>query len=135
MDLNEFERSILSAYLKGDFVSFATLREQFEQASVKSREYTPAGFFADLSVPPDAPKLLLADSQMGDVHIRIPSLALGMGTVLFITDGYLDLLEGFTYGEDWDCRTEGFSIEYREARRYRDENGIPAVFRESRPQA
>lgn len=126
MKLTEFERKILDAYLVGDFPLFADLRDQLNAISVTKRQCTPVGFFVDFEAVHSETKLGGLDCQMGDVNVILPSLQLGMGTVLYIAKGRIELLEGFTFGEEWTGSTEGFSIAYRDGSLQRSENDIPA---------
>lgn len=131
MKLTDFERTLLDAYLVGDFPIFADLRTQLGAISAKKREYTPVGFFVEFEGVHSESKLGGFDCQMGDVNVILPSLKLGMGTVLFIAKGRMELLEGFTFGEHWTGSTEGFSLAYRDGSPQRNENDIPDCLKQN----
>jgi hypothetical protein len=48
--------------------------------------------------------------EIGDVGAEIAGLQLGAGFLLFIRDGVVSFLEGFTYDESWPERTDEFRI-------------------------
>ena len=81
----------------------ALLTKQVEGLRVTKREYTRVGFFVELAVQPASrltgpfPNRL----AMRDVDVSISGLRTGAGIVLFVEDGALTLLEGFTYDEPW----------------------------------
>src|SRR6476659_4324470 len=75
----------------------AQLEKQLSVASVVERENTGAGFFTRISVPSDAAPIGTSESLGGETHARIPGLEPGLGFVLFLEDGRLRTLEGFTY--------------------------------------
>jgi hypothetical protein len=80
---------------------------------VTQREFSGAGFFTYLEVPKEAPRIQMTGRiYFGDVHAQLPNLNNGAGFVLFIKDGKLELLEGYTYGEPWPDRIDTFSLRY-----------------------
>lgn len=128
--LTQFETAILEAYLVGNWPGMRLLREQLSAVEVMSREYSKVGFFVDLKVPclPSS-QFSKVECQMGDVEIHLPGLSLGLGTILFVKNGTLNLLEGFTYGEDWGGETAQFAITYKNQDVRRDEAAIPSILK------
>jgi hypothetical protein len=53
-----------------------------------------------------------SDFQIDDVDGTVNGLAHGAGFVLFIRDGKLDILEGFTYDEPWPKDIGHFRLTY-----------------------
>jgi hypothetical protein len=51
-------------------------------------------------------------ARLDDVVATIEGLEHGAGFVLFIENGLLDNLEGFTYDEPWPDRLGGYSLRY-----------------------
>lgn len=82
---------------------FSTLRKQLQYCHVKKRESTGVGFFLDLEVPRSVVRACAAGEKLrlGDVEAHIKGLENGAGFVLFVSNGYLDVLEGFSCGESW----------------------------------
>jgi hypothetical protein len=100
--------------LAGDDPRLKALRRQLAGSRVRSREFTGVGFFTNLTVPPDATRAPVGAQRvtLGDVAASMNGLAHGAGFVLFITDGMLDFLEGFTYDEPWPEIIGAFSLRY-----------------------
>jgi hypothetical protein len=126
--LNAFERAVLEKLLDGNHPVLAALRTQFDSCHVSSREFTGVGFYTTLKVdrsvepaPTSRPRI-----QVVDVGGKISGLEHGAGFVLFVTDGYLDFLEGFSYDEPWPPKISEFSLHY-ERQRAKDPGAIDAV--------
>ena len=109
-----FERAVMEKHLAGDHPVLAALRCQLPNCAVSRRDFTGHGFFAHLDVGAGAlpvakcrPRLVLSD-----VGATVPELRLGAGFALFIHDGLLSVLEGFTYGETWPAEVTRFSLFY-----------------------
>ena len=73
---------------------------QLSVATATKRENTGVGFFTSISVPPTAEPVERLDPLSGETHARLPGLEHGMGFVLFLDDGRIKTLEGFTYGSE-----------------------------------
>lgn len=110
--LNAFERAVLEKLLEGNHPVLASLRAQLYSCQVSGWESTGYGFFTNLKVdrslkpaPTSRPRI-----QIVDVGGKIRGLKHGAGFVLFVTDGYLDFLEGFSYDEPWPPEISEFSL-------------------------
>lgn len=99
--ITELERAVMEMLLLGDHPVLEVLRLQFQKARVERREFTGVGFFTHFAISPDAPRVAGRRSfELDDVHADIPGLEHGADFILFIRDGTIDFLEGFTYGDD-----------------------------------
>jgi hypothetical protein len=114
--LNEFEQAVLQKILAGNHPMLATLREQCGHARLAKRENTGVGFFCEFEVEADAP-MVPGNFQVGDVHAELEALKYGVGLVLFIREGRLHMLEGYTYDEPWPEQVRGFSLRYTDPER------------------
>ena len=92
---------LLPLLLAGDHPTLGVLREQLRRARIGSIELSGVGFFADIEVPPDAPKADPPNITGGDAVIELTGVEHAAGCVLFVRDGYLSMLEGFTYADEW----------------------------------
>jgi hypothetical protein len=111
--LTRIERAIMSMLLVGEHPVLDILRTQLESCTVAKREFTGAGVFVTFSVPETAPQLPQKDSfSFGDVGADIHGLQHGAGFVLWVREGVLDFLEGYTYDEPWPEHTEDFTLQY-----------------------
>ena len=112
--LNGFEQAVLDKLLAGDHPVLVTLRAQAERARLTSREYTGAGFYLFFSVAPEAPIVATeGDFHFGDVDATVPGLEFGAGFVLFVREGRLDNLEGYSYEEPWPQEVRDFELSYQ----------------------
>ena len=102
----DLEEAAIRAIISAQPASEA-LKAQFDQATVTSRENTGAGFYTDIFVPPTAPSVT-SGSPIGNVDGTVEGLEYGMGFILFMEDGRMSCLEGFSYEEatvriDFSC--------------------------------
>lgn len=97
--LTELERRVMEMLLAGDHPMLETLRQQFQHANVAKREYTGVGFFTHFEVPADVRRLPNNRSfELRDVFGASPDgPQREFGFILFIRDGVIDFLEGFTF--------------------------------------
>jgi hypothetical protein len=49
---------------------------------------------------------------LGDVNAEVEGLKFGAGFVLFISDGKLEMLEGYSYDEQWPTEIKKFVLSY-----------------------
>ncbi|MDX2000062.1 MAG: hypothetical protein SF066_20275 [Thermoanaerobaculia bacterium] len=109
--LNELEHAVMEKLLAGDSHVLETLRRQARGAKVVRRENTGAGFYTWLEPSSDSPRTPdPGNFELSDVEAQIPGLTHGAGFVLFIRNGYLDNLEGFSYDEPWPKEIVAFSL-------------------------
>lgn len=116
-NLSSLEADVITWLLRGDEPVLAALRKQLATATMLSRDLTGKGFYLKFKVSSDADMLFdrLAAKRnfyLGDVEAQITALKNGAGFVLWITDGKLDMLEGYTFGEDWPTQTSSFELRY-----------------------
>jgi len=109
--LTPLEKAVLDMMLDKRGEPFETIRQQLAHATVAKREFTGVGFFTDFSLLAAAPvRRDLPSMEITGVGTEFSSLQHGAGFVLFIRDGVVSMLEGFTYGEPWPERTNDFRI-------------------------
>jgi hypothetical protein len=100
MRLNDLEILVLQHLLAGDDPVLAALRGQVDSVVVKSRDWSGAGFMTAFSVLESAPQARAnLRAYIGDVYADINGLRDGAGFILFIEDGRLNFLEGFSPSE------------------------------------
>jgi hypothetical protein len=116
LGLNEFEETVLATMLTGDHPVLATLREQSKHGRVANRTHSGVGFFCEFELSSDAP-LVRGNFHIGDVHADLKGLAHGVGLVLFIREGRLSMLEGYTYDEPWPKNIASFTLRYSDSER------------------
>lgn len=112
--LTKLERAVMEKLLAGDQPVHVALRGQLDYCHVTSREFTGHGFFANLDVDRavSSTPAPVQRIQIDNVGADISGLKYGAGFVLFVADGYLDFLEGFSYEEPWPTEISAFSLRY-----------------------
>jgi hypothetical protein len=115
--LTALERAAIDVLVSGDDlaadpVTSQILKRQVSAIVAADREPTGDGIFIWLRLGPAAhvvpgrPRIVLSG-----VHASVDGLANGVGFVLFVEDGLLDLLEGFTYDEPWPQVVGEFTLQ------------------------
>jgi hypothetical protein len=118
IDLTKLEHEVMQMLLGGDHATLEILRKQLALCTAASRESTGCGFFTTFSIPTTASRLPDNDSFcFGDVSANIPCLKNGAGFVLWIRNGVLHVLEGYTYDEPWPNQTDEFTLQYNNSQR------------------
>jgi hypothetical protein len=112
-DLIPLERAVLKKVLEGEDNILSMLRQQLEKAKVTERKVTGVGFYTTLAVPDSVGQVPGGLTvKLGDVHADIADLRNGAGFLLYVQNGRLDLLEGYTYDEPWPQEITGFELSY-----------------------
>ena len=97
MQFTKLEQDILNWFVKNN--EDAAFVKQCALAVPKEREYTGCGFFLTLQIPKNAPTCSLRRGLV-EPHIESESLVHGAGCILFLTEGYLDFLEVYSFGDE-----------------------------------
>jgi hypothetical protein len=118
-ELLKLEAAVLTMLLDGTHPALVALRQQLVAARVKSRKLSGVGFFIEFNVPQyiEAAPIKNKNTHFGDVIAKLPNLHYGAGFLLFIKDGKLDMLEGYSYDEPWPKQVTKFKLEYTDATR------------------
>ncbi len=99
--LTPLERDVIATLLRHSHPVMDALRAQSAVCRIKSRQRTGVGFDTDIIVPQALAVTGLDPITLTDVHAEIEGLEHGAGFALWIRDGMLDSLEGFTYDGKW----------------------------------
>ena len=107
------EEQVMQQLLTGDDERLEILREQSKFATVKERKMTGVGFFLHFDIPANIPRLsghpdLLIDRGL---TAKIEGLNYEAGFVLWVADGAIDQLEGYSVAEDWPEHVSKFKLE------------------------
>ena len=96
----ELERAALSSIFAEHLDLAPGLEDQLAGAIVTERENTGGGFFTTIRVSDDA-RPVNGPRVLGHAtSANVEGLEHGLGFVLFMADGKLDLLEGFAWGPE-----------------------------------
>ncbi len=111
--LEQLQMQVLQMILEGDEPTLDTLRNQLQQTKRIRREMSGTGFFTYFDLPKDAQRLSEnATLRFGDVIAKIEGLQHGAGFVLFVDEGLLTMLEGYSYDEEWPSLISSYSLSY-----------------------
>ena len=119
LTLTRLERAVLDMLLAGDHQTLVALRSQLAIAEIRERDLTGHGFYTDFAFPatkdvqPVTPRKLVLGDVWASTGTGLPD---GAGFLLFVDEGVLNFLEGFTYGgETWrPSEADDFVLEYRD---------------------
>ena len=117
-DINALEQAVMEKLLAGDDKVLSELRFQFEKATLKEREMTGSGFYLTFSLPENSGKLsdqipnVKPNFCFGDVNAEIENLKNGASFLIWVTDGKLDMLEGYAYHGIWSEVDGEFQLNY-----------------------
>ncbi len=111
-ELSPIEEAVLKKLLDGDLLLLVQLRRQIEICRVVKRELTGFGFYTTLIVPDSIPRASGVNIKFGDVVGEIPGLTSGAGFLIYLKDGVLDMLEGYSYDEPWPSSIKSFRLKY-----------------------
>lgn len=115
IDLTSLQKQVLEMLLNGDDEVLAILREQAKHGSVTSNRETGVGFYTEFAVPSEIQRAPGHKTfRLADVNGTAANLNHGLGFVLFIKDGALAALEGYTYDEAWPNEIRELKLTYSE---------------------
>jgi hypothetical protein len=111
-DLTPLESAVLEKLLAHTGEPFDTIRTQLAHASVSSRKFTGVGFFTHFAIQPGAAiRRDLSSAELSGVGAKVAGISDGAGFLLFIRDGVVSFLEGYTYGDAaWPDHITSFSV-------------------------
>src|SRR6266568_178399 len=114
MELTRLERAVLDMLLAGEHSMLEALRAQLAVCTLTSRDMSGVGFFTSLAVPPKAPRLPVRGRTrpFGDVLADFPGSGHGAWFLLYLEDGALAMLEGYTFADPWPADSSEFSLRY-----------------------
>jgi hypothetical protein len=102
MQITNLERQVIERFLQDTELQPLRRFANSEKISVVARDFTGPGFLTHIE-PSDEVKLF-ADAvtlRWGNVGARLNSSKIETGYLVYVDNGYLTTLEGYTYGEDW----------------------------------
>jgi hypothetical protein len=99
LGFTDLETAVLHAIFAETPEIQESLERQFSSARLLERENSGVGFFTTIAVPDDVPAVSTPSPLGQEVAANIVGLEHGMGFLLFMQDGRLHVLEGFTYDD------------------------------------
>lgn len=115
-ELEELSHSVMAMLLVGDDEVPATLRRQYEVASIVEENPDGVGFFIYYEVPDESLRLQTKRQSFTicDVDGRVADVEDAVGFILFVMDGFISSLEGYSLTLDsWPTKNDGIVLYYR----------------------
>ena len=111
MKLTELEKAVINSILADNEVGPTRSAIDFDVVVVRDREFTGAGFLTDLQ---RSPELKLFDSgvslRWGKVGARLNASKVETGYLVYVDDGYITAVEGYTYGDEWPATVDQIEL-------------------------
>jgi len=111
--LTSLSEKVIERLLAGDDEVLAVLREQARNSRVASNKETGVGFYTEFVVPSEIPRVPGRPTfRFGDVNGTAANVKHGLGFILFVKEGALASLEGYTYDEPWPDEIRQLKLPY-----------------------
>jgi len=98
-EFTPLERAVLDATCRMHLADKPALEAQVASATVVSRENTGAGFYTDFTVTHDSSMAVSGERLRNGPSAKVEGLKYGMGFILWLTDGFANCIEGYSYDE------------------------------------
>jgi hypothetical protein len=111
-EIGQLDRAVLEFMLNRNGAVYSQLRDQIPLLKSAGREMSGVGYFAYFRPSGEAkPASDRINIEISDVGGTTPDLKHGVGFILFVRDGLIEMLEGFTVGdEDWPLNEDNIRI-------------------------
>jgi hypothetical protein len=112
LKLTDLEIAVLAEMINKRPADREVFLQQLHNCQVVSRKNTGCGHYTTLKVDPHVlPSGSKERELIQGVHVSCPELELGCDFILYIQDGYLQELEGYTFvDEQWPEKVTSFHI-------------------------
>lgn len=109
-----FEKRLMRMILAGNEKTLETLREQYAIARIKSVESSDVGFFIRFLIRNQKNLNINNKSfEIGDVDGNINGIRGALGFILYVKDGFIEALEGYTNVVDkWPKSNQKITLTY-----------------------
>jgi hypothetical protein len=110
--LTPLESAALERLLDRPGEGYEFLRQQLPRLTVADRKFTGIGFFTHFALyPSTAIQSIQLESPISGAAAELPGLEHRVGFLLFLQEGAIHTLEGYTHGDDvWPERTDEFRV-------------------------
>ncbi len=111
MKCTELERAVVESMLADRELPVLSRTVDFEAVNVRDRELTGAGFFTELE-PSDCLRLFEGGVRLrwGKAGARLNASKVETGYLVYVDDGYVSTIEGYTYGDEWPNQIDTFEL-------------------------
>jgi hypothetical protein len=115
MKHEDFQKKAMQMLLAGSDEVLRGLRDQYANATSQPVEFTGAGFYTNFFVKSGTPPVADGKTfQIDDVEVILNGKRSAVGIILFVNDGILSMLEGYTLtAEEWPNEYKKIEFTYR----------------------
>ena len=104
-------RAVIRRILPETGIDYPTFKYQYENAEVTEAKMYRRGFDMRFRMKEGVPAVEAeGQREYGTVSAQIPGLSYGMGFILWVKDGMIQSLEGYSYDEDLPEVAEGYTL-------------------------
>jgi hypothetical protein len=114
MKHEDFESKLIKMLLYGEDEVLIKQNKQYGIAKISSRDFSDVGFYTTFSVPQSDDLCINTKSfYIGDVDGMIDGIEGAIGFLLFVKNGYISQLEGYTNVIDkWPESLDAIALSY-----------------------
>lgn len=115
MNHAELADRVIEMLLSGEDYVLSILRQQYKNARIISEECNNVGFYINYQIDdaPIIPNEYNGTFQIGDLNGTVDNIDSAVGFVLFIKNGYIIMLEGYTNTLDqWPESDSQIKLQY-----------------------
>lgn len=109
-NFEKFEKEVMENIINEDVELSNVLLKQYNSSFIKSREFTGHGFYTDYIVDDSLAIKNNLNFELGNTKAEINGLKFGAGFILFIRNGLITTLEGYSYGEPWPSEIKEYKL-------------------------
>ncbi len=106
----KFENDVMTAIIKKESGISKNLYAQYIHSNVVSREFTGYGFYTTYAVNQKYKIKTIKNAMLGDINASINDLKHGAGFILYINNGLIDVLECYTYDENFPLNVTRYEL-------------------------
>lgn len=107
----KFENDVMQKILHEDNALYEQLSKQYKCAVITNREFSGCGFFTKFNILDESLRLKdFMNIELGNTRAIIEGIKNGIGFVLFIRNGFITTLEGYTYDDKWPDNISDYQL-------------------------
>lgn len=112
MKASELEKAVIERMLTdGELAPISRSIINFNVVTVSDREFTGAGFLTEFERSEELKLFGLGVSlRWGKVGARLGASKVETGYLVYVDDGYITAIEGYTYGDEWPGQVEQMEL-------------------------
>lgn len=113
ISFENFEKDIIEKMCEQKDEGGEILWLQYSRSKVIEREFTGVGFFSYFEIAEDVPHFPgRTDCFIGDVVASINGSDFDYGFVLFLKNGKISMLEGYTWADKWPDTVNTYELRH-----------------------